>query len=78
MVKRFTSSPHLIASEGIKTVTASELHTKVGTTINRVHFSQQPLIVTSRGEPFVLVVAVDAESAKEIRLHGLPPSLAPK
>jgi prevent-host-death family protein len=40
-------------------ITATELAEKTGDVINRVHYGRQPIMVTRRGKPVVVIVDVE-------------------
>jgi len=47
---------YVMTTDTIQTISITDFHARVGETINRVHFSQQPIIITNRGEPYAIIL----------------------
>jgi len=62
----------------MQNISITQLRESIGDTMNRVHYGKQPLIVTKRDRPFVVILPItdaDGNLTKNIDLRELVESV---
>jgi hypothetical protein len=64
---------YVMTTDTIQTISITDFHAHVGETINRVHFSQQPIIITNRREPYAIILPLTyVAKYGGLELMGMP------